>query len=58
MELIKVTLCEACDACPVVEISDEGVTIGENENTVKLTHTEWNDLVARIRRGELSEVKA
>ena len=56
MERIKVKLCEACDACASVEISDEGVTIGENENTIKLTHTEWNDLVARIRRGELSEV--
>jgi len=56
MEPIKVTLCPACTACPVVEINDEGVTIGEDENTVKLTHAEWNDLVARIRRGQLSEV--
>jgi hypothetical protein len=58
MKPIRVTLCEACDACPAVEINDEGVTIGEKENTVKLTHAEWNDLVARIRRGELSEVDA
>ena len=56
METIKVTLCPACGACPAVEITDEGVTIGEEENTVRLTHAEWNDLVARVRRGELREV--
>ena len=56
MERIKVTLCPACTGCPAVTITDEGVTIGENENNVKLTHAEWNDLVARIRRGELAEV--
>ena len=56
METIKVTLCPACTGCPAVEITDQGVTIGEDENTVKLTHAEWNDLVARIRRGELTEV--
>jgi hypothetical protein len=56
MVTIKVTLCPACTGCPAVEITDQDVTIGENENTVKLTHAEWNDLVARVRRGELREV--
>jgi len=28
MESIKVTLCEHCDECPEVEITDQGVTIG------------------------------
>jgi hypothetical protein len=56
MEPIKVALCPACGACPAVEITDQGVSIGEDENTVKLTHEQWNDLVARIRRGELREV--
>jgi hypothetical protein len=56
MESIKVTLCPACTGCPAVEITDEGVLIGENDNVVKLTHAEWNDLVARIRSGELVEV--
>lgn len=56
MEPIKVTLCPACGECPSVEITDEGVTIGEYENTVRLKHIEWNDLVARIKRGELTEV--
>jgi hypothetical protein len=57
MKTIKITLCPACSGCPVVEISDAGVTIGENENTVKLTHAEWNDLVSRIRSGELPQVQ-
>lgn len=56
MEKIRVTLCPACGGCPAVEITDQGVTIGEEENVVRLTHAEWNDLVARIRRGKLREV--
>jgi hypothetical protein len=56
MEQIKVTLCPACSGCPSVEITDQGVTIGENDNTVTLTHEQWNDLVARICRGELAAV--
>jgi hypothetical protein len=56
MKPIKVTLCPACDSCPAVEITDDGVTIGEGQNTVRLTHAEWNDLVTRIRQGELPEV--
>jgi hypothetical protein len=56
MKAIKVILCPACTGCPAVEITDQGVTIGEDDNTVKLSYAEWNDLVARIRRGELKEV--
>lgn len=56
MESIKVTLCTSCEHCPSVEITDDGVSIGEDVNTVKLTHTEWNDLVSRVRSGELREV--
>lgn len=56
MEPTKVTLCPACGGCPSVEIAADGVTIGEDRNTVKLTHAEWNDLVARVKRGELHEV--
>jgi len=51
MEKITVTLCANCEHCPSVEISDEGVSIGEDQNTVRLSHTEWNDLVSRIRTG-------
>jgi hypothetical protein len=53
---VKVTLCPRCSECPEVEISEERVTIGEDANKVILTHAQWNDLVARIRNGELGEV--
>jgi hypothetical protein len=56
MSPIRVTLCPSCGECPAVEITDEGVTIGEEGNLVRLTPAEWNDLVARIRRGELPEL--
>jgi hypothetical protein len=56
MEPIRFTLCPDCDACPEVEITDQGVKIGEKENTVRLSHTEWNELVQLIKRGDLSEV--
>jgi len=36
-------------------LNDQGVTIGEDKNTVGLTPVEWNDLVARVKRGELRE---
>jgi hypothetical protein len=48
MEKITVTLCANCSECASVEISGEGVRIGEDRNTVRLSHAEWNDLVARI----------
>lgn len=58
-ETQKVVLnCGVCGACPAVEITPEGVSIGEDDNTVRLTHAQWNDLVARVRAGELDEVKA
>jgi len=56
MEPRKFTLCPACTACPEVEITDQGVVIGEEENTVRLSHAEWNELVRLIRAGELREV--
>jgi hypothetical protein len=56
MEPVKVTLCPACSECPSVEIDDREVRIGEDPNTVRLTHAQWNDLVARIQRGELKPV--
>ena len=56
MEPIKFTLCPLCTECPDVEITDQGVKIGENENAVRLSHAEWNELVRLIKRGDLSEV--
>lgn len=58
-ETQKIVLnCGICGACPAVEITPEGVNIGEEDNTVRLTHAQWNDLVARVLTGELDEVKA
>ena len=56
MEPKKVTLCPACTACPEVEITDQGVKIGEDGNTVRLSHADWNELVRLVRSGELREV--
>ena len=42
MERTKFTLCPACTACPEVGITDHDVTIGEDENAVRLTYAEWN----------------
>jgi hypothetical protein len=53
----KLTLCPACTACPEVEISDQGVTIGEDGNSVRLSHAEWNELVRLVKSGELCEVQ-
>jgi len=56
MEPKKFSLCPLCTAHPEVVITDEGVTIGEDANTVRLSHAEWNELVALIKRGDVSEV--
>jgi hypothetical protein len=56
MEPIKFTLCQEFDACPEVEITDEGVSIGEDANTVRLSHAEWNELVRLIEAGQLAAV--
>lgn len=57
IELKRVELnCGICGACPAVEISLEGVSIGEDANSVRLTHAQWNDLVARVRAGELDRI--
>lgn len=51
-----ISLCPACDACPMVEIDDHEVRIGEEGNCVKLTPAEWNVLVQAIQAGELTEL--
>jgi hypothetical protein len=56
MEPIKFTLCPLCTECPEIEITDRGVRIGEDANTVRLSHAEWNELVRLIKDGELREV--
>ena len=36
--------------------TDQGVTIGEDANTVRLSHAEWNELVGFIKSGKRHEV--
>jgi hypothetical protein len=56
MEPIKFSLCPCSDSCPEIEITDQGVVIGENENTVRLSHAEWNELVRLVKSGKVDEV--
>jgi hypothetical protein len=56
MESKKFTLCPACTVCPEIEITDQAVTIGEDENKVRLSHAEWNELVRLVKAGELREI--
>lgn len=49
----RVVLCAECYCCPAVEIYEEEVWIGEEGNRVKLTIEEWNNLVDKVKRGEL-----
>jgi len=51
-----VSLCPSCDACPMVEIDEQEVRIGEEGNLVKLTRAEWNVFVQAIQAGELTEL--
>jgi len=51
------SLCPNCTLCPEVVITDEGVTIGEDDNTVRLSSAEWNELVRLIKQGELHEIE-
>jgi hypothetical protein len=53
---MKATLCTECEHCPDVELTSNGVTIGEAGNLAVLTHKEWNLLVDLIHRGELGKV--
>lgn len=57
MEAIKkVMLCPACGGCPEIALYDEEVHIGEKGNFIRLRKEEWNELVKKIRKGELTEV--
>ena len=48
-----VNLCAEKDCCPVVELRDNEVLIGEEGNLVTLTNEEWNTMKAKIIAGEL-----
>jgi hypothetical protein len=50
------TLCPNCSECPEVEITDQGVTIGEYGNTLSLSHVLNGMIVRLIKDGKLHEV--
>ena len=52
----SISLCPSCEACPMVEMEDGEVRIGEKGNLVKLAPAEWNELVQLIKAGELDEL--
>jgi hypothetical protein len=54
--LQKVNLCPACCCCPEVSVFENEVTIGEDDNIVKLKKEEWNQLVEEIQRGALKQL--
>lgn len=53
----RLSLCPNCDACPEVVVTDEAVSIGEQGNQVRLTHGEWNVLVAAVKAGDVGTIE-
>ncbi len=53
MEPKTFTLCPECDHCPEVSVEADAVRIGEADNMVRLSHSEWNQLVILIQSGKL-----
>jgi hypothetical protein len=47
-----VNLCDS-GCCPVVEITETAVKIGEAGNLCTLSIAEWNTLKEKVRRGDL-----
>ncbi len=43
--------------CPAVEVTQNGATIGEGDNLVKLTSEQWDLLVDKVKSGELIAIK-
>ncbi len=48
-----VSLCSACQSCPVVKIDDDRVEIGEKDNICVLTKDEWEVLKQKILNREI-----
>lgn len=52
----KLTLCPACGGCPEVAVYDNEVHIGEKGNLARLKKQEWNEIIRKVKNGELKEV--
>ncbi|MFH1327861.1 MAG: hypothetical protein ABIH76_03295 [Candidatus Bathyarchaeota archaeon] len=53
---MKISLCSGESCCPAVEMTEDNVLIGEEGNIVHLKKHEWNELVSKIKSGELRTV--
>lgn len=53
---MEVTLCSGKGCCPSVKVTDNGAEIGEGKEKVKLTKENWNVLVDKIEKGELTTI--
>ena len=55
---IRVSLCGGDKCCPevVVDANAHAVKIGEAGNLVQLDKRAWNELVAKIKSGELTSL--
>jgi hypothetical protein len=51
-----VSLCGGATCCPVVKLGEDDVQIGEKGNLCRLSKTEWNMLVEKVRAGELTGI--
>ncbi len=52
----KIYLCENGKCCPSVELHEDKVLIGEDNNITELTKEEWNNLVENIQTGKLTKI--
>ena len=48
-----ISLCSACEACPVVRIDGDRIEIGEEDNICVLKKSEWEVLKQKILNGEI-----
>ncbi len=48
-----IEFCSKCSSCPVVEINDDSVKIGEKDNMVTLTSDQFADLKQAITDGRI-----
>jgi hypothetical protein len=46
-------VCETVKDCPAVEILDDCVMIGEDDNMVTLTHEQFNILKEKVKNNEI-----
>ena len=51
-----VAICKEGSCCPVVEVDENDVRIGEEGNLCCLNRDQWNTLVEKIRSGELARI--